>query len=224
MTGIEHYRGGDEAPASVQIEASLTGGTGESTSHLEDVKLVVASKAGDQQAFDSIVSKYQHRVYNHCLQIVRDDEQSYDLAQEVFLRVFRNIDKYQHSYELYTWIYRITVNCCLDYLRKIKRQPARLSIDTGTGEDADGENWTLQLPDERHRPDWALLDDELRRVLHETIGRLAIKLRKVILLRDVKGYRYDEIAEILDCPVSTVKSRIYRARNELRKVLSWYVQ
>ena len=187
-----------------------------------DRELITSMKGGDQSAFPQLVSKYQRQVYNHCQRMVNDEEESYDLTQEVFLRVFRNIKNYQHNYSFYTWLYRITVNCCIDYLRKRKRQPANVSLSQGYRNDRNEPGPDQDYPDEKFVPDKMALNRELNQILNDAIGKLSEKLRVIIILKEIEGFSYDEIAEILVCSRGTVKSRLFRARERLKELLGPY--
>ncbi|MCH8842228.1 MAG: sigma-70 family RNA polymerase sigma factor [SAR324 cluster bacterium] len=191
-------------------------------SRQKDRELITSMKDGDQSAFPQLVSKYQRQVYNHCQRMVNDEEESYDLTQEVFLRVFRNIKNYQHNYSFYTWLYRITVNCCIDYLRKKKRKPATVSLSQGYRNDRNEPGRDQDYPDTKFVPDKTALNRELNQVLNDAIGKLSEKLRVIIVLKEIEGFSYDEIAEILVCSRGTVKSRLFRARERLKELLGPY--
>ncbi|HKI96896.1 MAG TPA: sigma-70 family RNA polymerase sigma factor [bacterium] len=189
----------------------------------KDDELIAAFKDGDHTAFQELVLKYEQRVYNHCLRMVNDDVESYDLTQEVFLKVFRKIKNYEHTYSFYTWLYRITVNCCIDYLRRKRRHIQGVSLSAGTTDDP-GENGREQdIPDTTFVPDTALLNRELDDVLRNAIGQLSEKLRSIIILKEVEGFSYEEIADVLGCSRGTVKSRLFRARERLKELLADYV-
>ena len=189
-------------------------------SRQEDQELIHSLKNGDQSSFAKLVKKYERQVYNHCLRMVNDEEESYDLAQEVFLRVYRNIRKYQHNYSFYTWLYRITVNCCIDFLRKKKRRPANISLSQGYPDDYGEPSKNQDYPDEKYVPDKTALNRELNQILNAAISQLSEKLRVIIILKEIEGFSYDEIAEILSCSRGTVKSRLFRARDRLKDILS----
>jgi RNA polymerase sigma-70 factor (ECF subfamily) len=189
----------------------------------KDDELISAFKGGDHSAFQDLVLKYESRVHNHCLRMVNDEVESYDLTQEVFLKVFRKIKNYEHTYAFYTWLYRITVNCCIDFLRRKRRHIQSVSLSSGPLDDV-GENGKEQdVPDSTHVPDTALLNRELDEVLHNAIGQLSEKLRSIIILKEIEGFSYEEIADVLGCSRGTVKSRLFRARERLKELLADYV-
>ena len=192
----------------------------EDTNPLEqsDKDLITAHKAGDESAFPALVRKYESRIYNHCLRMVNDREESADLTQEVFLKVFRNIGKYEHTYTFYTWLYRITVNCCIDYIRKKKRQLQSLSLSTMNYEEI-GSGKEQDVPDTSLMPDKIMRDAEVKEILHQAISKLSEKMRTIILLKEIEGFSYEEIADVLGCSRGTVKSRLFRARERLREII-----
>jgi RNA polymerase sigma-70 factor (ECF subfamily) len=141
----------------------------------------------------------------------------------VFLKVFRKIRNYEHTYAFYTWLYRITVNCCIDFLRRRKRHVQGVSL-TGNGVDDPGENGReREIPDYTSVPETVLVNRELDEVLHGAIGQLSEKLRSIIILKEVEGFSYEEIATVLGCSRGTVKSRLFRARERLKALLADYV-
>ena len=188
-------------------------------SRRQDQQAITALKAGDHSAFHHLINKYQRQVYSHCLRMVNDEEESYDLSQEIFLRVYKNIHNYQHNYSFYTWLYRITVNCCIDYLRKRKRQPFSVSLSQGIPGDSWESGKEQEHPDEKYVPEKSALTRELNDILNEAIDQLSDKLKVIIILKEIEGFSYDEIAEILECSRGTVKSRLFRARERLKILL-----
>jgi len=214
--GAEDASGAEVRPPPTAEEARVL-------SREEDQRWIAALKLGDTDAFQSLVLKYERQVYNHCLRMVYDEEESYDLTQEIFLRVYRNIGNYQHNFSFYTWLYRITVNCCIDYLRKRKRQPACVSLSQpGLGDGQREPARDQDYPDETYVPDKAALNQELNSVLNRALARLSPKLREIIVLKEIEGLSYEEIADILGCSRGTVKSRLFRARERLKDLLGPY--
>lgn len=190
----------------------------------KDDVLITGFKDGDTDAFQELVLKYEKRVYNHCMRMVSDEEESYDLTQEVFLKVFRKIKNYEHTYSFYTWLYRITVNSCIDYLRRKKRQVQSVSLSANPGDDSSQNGKEQDIPDSTFVPDVAFANKELDEVLHQAIGQLSERLRSIILLKEIEGFSYEEIAEILGCSRGTVKSRLFRARERLKEILAGYIK
>lgn len=194
-----------------------------SASRGEDSLLITAVKAGDTQAFSRLIEKYQHRVYGHCLRMTGHEAEAFDLAQEVFLKVYRHIGRYEHTYAFYTWIYRITDNCCIDYARKRKRETQRVSLSLAPGAEGGATGREQDIPDDSYVPDKRVLQQELRTVLDDAIGKLSAKLRRIIVLKEIEGLSYEEIAEVLQCSRGTVKSRLFRARERLKELLRPYL-
>ena len=184
----------------------------------DDRDLITSHKDGDETAFPELVQRYETRVYNHCVRMINDREESADLTQEVFLKVFRNIGNYEHTYSFYTWLYRITVNCCIDYIRKRKRQAQSISLSFNTTDESSSGK-EQEIPDITFTPDRFMRDKETSKMLHEAMSRLSDKMRTIILLKEIERFSYEEIADILNCSRGTVKSRLFRARERLRELL-----
>ena len=223
MTALEQAPGAGQMQTRSFEWTVHEGGESRREAIQREAELIAALQRGSRAAFEVVARAYQSRVYSHCLRMTGDEYQSYDLAQEVFLRVFRNIGRYEHKFAFYTWIYRITANCCIDYLRKRKREPTDMRAAHGDAAEGPTMEWPLELPDEQFCPQAAALNGELRTVISEAIEGLPEKLRMVVVLRDVEGHSYEEIGDILECSGGTVKSRLFRARSQLRETLSAYV-
>lgn len=179
--------------------------------------LISKAKAGDVAAFEQLIEAYQKKVYNLALRMTGNQEDAADLAQEAFIRVFRSISGFKEQSSFSTWVYRITTNVCLDEIRKRKNRKV-ISIDEDIHMD-DGE-MRRQIVSDDPLPDELAERAELRGIVNDAINSLPEDQRIVITLRDLNGLSYEEIAQILDIPGGTVKSRINRARQALRNVLS----
>jgi len=188
----------------------------------KDTDLIDAFKAGDANAFHELVLKYEARVYNHCLRLVNDEEESFDLTQEVFLKVFRKIKNYEHTYAFYTWLYRITVNSCIDYMRRKKRMVQSVSLSMPSREDAVDSSREQDIPDTTFTPTSHFEKNELNTRLNGAMEQLSEKLRVILVLKELEGFSYEEIAEILGVSRGTVKSRLFRARERLKELLVGY--
>ena len=186
-----------------------------------DHALIEATKNGDEAAFASIVGRYKSPITNYLYRFLNDYEEAVDLAQETFVRVYFAIDRYHTEYAFSTYIYRIATNLAISELRKRKRRTI-LSL-TGLFQSEDDEQTDFQPPDTRSRPDEDLVDDERSRVIAKAIATLPAKYRVPIILRDVEGKSYDEVAEILELGLGTTKSRISRARGLLKEKLKHYL-
>jgi len=188
-----------------------------------DHALLEGTLAGDEDAFAELVSRYRNQITSYIYRMTSDYDGAVDLAQETFLRVYRAAGRYQTTHAFSTYIYRIATNLAISELRKRKRR--RLVSLTGLLASSDGQEVRDFNPaDERPLQDISLVDAERREVLKRAISTLPEKYRAPLVLRDVEGKSYDEIAAILRTSDGTVKSRINRARNFLRDKMSSYVQ
>ena len=167
-------------------------------------------------AFDELVVKYQDRIYNVAYRMTGHAEDARDVAQEAFLKAFRNLDSFLGSARFYTWLYRITVNAAISRRRHSAVRPRTVRLGDGSGD-----RGALPPPDPAQEdPADAANRADVTALVEEAIAGLDAEHRAVVALRDIEGRSYDEIAEILDCPRGTVKSRLHRARNLLREALS----
>ncbi len=166
-------------------------------------------------AFEQLVQAYQGKVFNIALSIMGNRADADDAAQEAFIKIYRSIGAFHFHAQFSTWLYRVATNVCLDCLRRRKRAGAA-SLDGGE----DGEEAAqLQVPDTGPTPEEAYGEKETVLLVRQAIGKLHAEHQKVIILRDINGLSYEEIAKIERCSVGTVKSRISRARNNLKKLL-----
>ncbi|HMQ02665.1 MAG TPA: sigma-70 family RNA polymerase sigma factor [Pyrinomonadaceae bacterium] len=186
-----------------------------------DHALIEATRNGDEEAFSVIVGRYRNPITNYLYRFLNDYDEAVDLAQETFVRVYFALDRYHTEFAFSTYIYRIATNLAISELRKRKRRNL-LSL-TGLFQSADDEQQEFQPPDTRNRPDEDLAEDERSRVIAKAIVALPPKYRLPIILRDVEGKPYDEIAEILGLGLGTTKSRISRARGLLKEKLKHYL-
>lgn len=182
---------------------------------IEEKKIIKKAAAGSADAFEQLLLKYQTPIYNLCLRMTGNPEDAADMTQEAFLKAWRSLSSFQFESSFSTWLYRLTTNTCLDYLRSQKRRP-QCSL---TVEDDDGEEQVLDVTDEAPTPEEALLSAEERSQLVHALSQLEASQRQIITLRVVNDLSYAEIAEILDVKEGTVKSRLARARDNLRKKL-----
>lgn len=179
---------------------------------MTDTELLERIKAGDMSAFDALCTAYDKKVVNIAYSLLSDREDALDAAQEVFVRIYKSIASFRGDSSLSTWIFRITRNVCSDFLRK--RKGFVKSLD----EEEDDEP-KLEIPDEKNAPHTEYEKKERVYVVREAISELDENQRTVLTLFDLNGLSYEEIAEITHVPVGTVKSRLYRAREALRKKL-----
>ncbi len=185
---------------------------------LDDIQLVERTQQGDQQAFSQLFAKYQKRVFNLCFRFVDDYEEAKDLTQETFVRVYNGIKNFRREASFSTWLYCIASNTCKNKLRHWKTQPNLMSLDE-TIETEDDE-MTRQVEDKSSPTPLAEAETrEIQDQVQIAIKSLSSEHREVILLRDIQGCSYEEIASSLGCNLGTVKSRLSRARLELKDKL-----
>ncbi|WOG25570.1 RNA polymerase sigma factor RpoE [Endozoicomonas sp. 8E] len=178
-----------------------------------DKQLVERVQKGDKAAFDMLVLKYQHRVLGLVGSYVTDYQEVQDVAQETFIKAYRAIDKFRGDSSFYTWLYRIAVNTAKNHLVARGRKIPESEIDVHDADFLDTAT-SIRMVD---TPERNLYRDEIERVIHDVIRRLPDELRTAVVLREFDGLSYDEIANVMDCPVGTVRSRIFRAREAIDK-------
>jgi RNA polymerase sigma-70 factor, ECF subfamily len=180
-----------------------------------DQQLVRRVQAGDQSAFNLLVLKYQHRVLKLVGRFVSDQTEAQDVAQEAFLKAYRALGSFRGESAFYTWLYRIAINTAKNALVAQKRRPVDFDLDM-----QDPEQFERQAKlKEADTPEGVLLTEEIRQVVERAMEQLPEDLRTAIVLRELEGLSYEEIAEAMDCPVGTVRSRIFRAREAIDKKL-----
>ncbi len=178
-----------------------------------DKELVKRVQKGDKGAFDLLVLKYEQKIVNLVMRYVRDPEQALDISQEAFIKAYRALPRFRGDSAFYTWLYRIAVNTAKNYLAAQRRRPMDIELDL-----QDQEQYGLHAKlKETDTPEAVSLSDEMRESLERAIEALPDDLRTAIILRELDGMSYEEIAQTMDCPVGTVRSRIFRAREAISK-------
>lgn len=180
-----------------------------------DQQLVVRVQEGDKRAFDLLVLKYQHKVHAIVGRFVRDTDEVADVVQEAFIKAYRALPKFRGESQFYTWLYRIAVNTAKNYLVSRSRRPPGSDVDIDDAEYYSGSEYLKDLG----TPENQLFRDELESVIVKSIAELPEDLRTAVTLREYEGLSYEEIAEIMECPVGTVRSRIFRARESIDAVV-----
>ena len=188
---------------------------------IPDVDLVIKCQEGDRNALEILVKRYQKIVFSILYQLAPDWHDLSDLAQEVFIRVYRHIGSLRNPKTFKAWLNQITINLFYDELRKRPRKVSTVSIDKGYGDEED--NATTEIPDLRQGPDELVLNKELTTHIRTCMDQLPEQFRVAIVLRELQGLSYEEIAESLGCELGTVKSRIARARARLQVMLKTYL-
>lgn len=179
--------------------------------------IIKKAKKGNKDAFEKLIINYEKRVYNIAYQMFGNEHDANDMAQEVFIKVYKSLDKFNFKSSFATWIHRITVNTCIDEYRKKKKNYQIESMDE-TMEQKDGVVHK-QFVDKSLTPEEKAIKNENIKFIRESINELKEEHKMIIILRDIKGYSYDDIADILDISIGTVKSRISRARSTLKKII-----
>lgn len=185
------------------------------TSDSADNAIIERVVKGDVDAYGILVRKYQDRIYSAVANYVSNPEDAADIAQDAFVKAYAKLRTFDASSAFYTWLYRIAVNTAIDFMRRRKSRPA----DSLDDEKFTAANVEPVSTDPRANPEKVVVLDERRQALRDSINRLSNKLKTVIILHDVEGLSQEEVAEILRIPVGTVKSRVSRARAELRNLL-----
>ncbi|WP_148254722.1 RNA polymerase sigma factor RpoE [Aidingimonas lacisalsi] len=178
-----------------------------------DQQLVERAQKGDNRAFDLLVKKYQHKIIALVGRYVHDPSEVHDVAQEAFIKAYRALGKFRSESAFYTWMYRIAINTAKNYLVSRGRRPPGSDLDIVDAEVVDHSGRLSDL----ETPEAAIARDQLEAAVYEAIEKLPEDLRTAITLRELDGLSYEDIAQIMQCPVGTVRSRIFRAREAVDK-------
>ena len=181
----------------------------------DDQQLVKRVQNGDKRAFDLLVLKYQHRILGLVVRFVRDPHEAQDVTQEAFIKAYRALPKFRGDSAFYTWLYRIAINTAKNHLVSRGRRPPNSDVDSSDAEFYDGNHGLKDMAS----PERLMLRDEIDAAVHESIQQLPENLRYALTLREFEGLSYEDIATVMECPVGTVRSRIFRAREAVDKAL-----
>lgn len=211
--GVGVTLAGGQAQAAGPLEPAVS--TGELTPDV-DAELVARVQRGDQRAFEMLVVKYQRRIERLIARMVRDVDLVEDIAQETFIRAYRALPGFRGESAFYTWLYRIAVNTAKKAMIGLKRDPLLTEAAMGAGgqEEDDGPAVDRDLTD-GETPESTLASRQIAETVNAAVAALSEDLRQAITLREIEGLSYEEIAEMMDCPIGTVRSRIYRAREAI---------
>ena len=184
-----------------------------------DLEIVKRVQRGDKAAFDLLVIKYQHKLAKLVLPYVHDRDDVLDVVQESFIKAYKAIPRFRGDSAFYTWLYRIAINTSKNYLTAQSRRPPRYDVDAVDAEFYDGGS----AMHDNTTPEANLATEQIKKAINRVISDLPEELKIAITLREFEAMSYDEIAEIMDCPVGTVRSRIFRAReaidNEIKELI-----
>src|SRR5262244_584107 len=184
---------------------------------VSDLSLVRRVQRGDKGAFDALVLKYQHKVVKLVMRYVRNPAEAEDIAQEAFIKAYRALPQFRGDSAFYTWLYRIAINTAKNAVVSRDRSPIEYNIDRN---DATEESYDMQgRMKDSETPEGLVLTDEIRSTVNAAIEALPEDLKTAIVLRELEGLSYEEIAAAMDCPVGTVRSRIFRAREAIDRRL-----
>jgi RNA polymerase sigma-70 factor (ECF subfamily) len=214
MTAMPNFPPPDESMKSresVDADAAEPSGAAEQS----DLELVRRAQRNERGAFDLLVLKYQHKVIKLVARLLRDPAEAEDVAQEAFVKAYRALGSFRGDSAFYTWLYRIAVNTARNTIASRQRRPLDYEAELSESEQS---NLASRL---RHTdtPEATALSEEIRVTVNEAIEQLPEDLRTAIVLREVEGLSYEEIAAAMDCPVGTVRSRIFRAREAIDRAL-----
>jgi RNA polymerase sigma-70 factor (ECF subfamily) len=176
-----------------------------------DQALVERVQAGDKTAFDVLVQKYQSKIIQLAYRYVHDQDEAMDIAQEAFIKAYKALGRFRGDSAFYTWIYRIAINTAKNHLVASSRRPPRADIDAVEAEQYDSATGLKEYA----TPERMLMKDEIKETIAGAIENLPDDLRTAITLRELEGMSYEEIAQAMDCPIGTVRSRIFRARDAI---------
>lgn len=185
-----------------------------------DLELVKRSQTGDVQAFEALFKKYESRIYNFIRQMVRNDNDAADLTQETFIRVYNSLPNLRTPEAFVSWLHRVALNLSRDFAKRPKART--VSLDQSLGENED--DYTLEIPDTSQGPEKKLESEELLQQVQKAISTLSPDHRAVVVMHHLEGMDLDEIAEAMGCSVGTIKSRLSRARDVLKRKLGGYIE
>ncbi|MGK0499121.1 MAG: RNA polymerase sigma-70 factor (ECF subfamily) [Oceanicoccus sp.] len=197
----------------IEQSRSVSAGVQMTDAQQSDQQLVERVQQGDKRAFDLLVLKYQHKIFGLISRYIRDHDEIQDVAQEAFIKAYRALPRFRGDSAFYTWLYRIAINTAKNHLVSRNRRPPATDIDV-----ADAEYYeSATLLKDIENPENALYGEELKAVVEIAIKNLPEDLRTAVTLREFDGLSYEDIADVMECPVGTVRSRIFRAREAIDK-------
>jgi RNA polymerase sigma-70 factor, ECF subfamily len=191
----------------------------------DDLTLVKRVRSGDQRAFKLLVERYQRKVYSVALGMLKDKEEALDISQEAFVKVYKYLDHFKGDSSFYTWLYRITTNLCIDVIRKRGANKAEaVEFDESIQMDVSEANLGALGSRLGTNPQKSALRKELAAKIQEALEQVPEKHRAILLLRELEGMSYEDLARTLEIPKGTVMSRLFHARSKVQKILSEYLE
>ncbi len=182
---------------------------------LNENLLIEKIKKGDIRSFETLISKYQLYAYNIAYRLMNNEEDAKDVTQESLIKIYKSIKDFNNKSNFSTWLYRIVINSCHDELRKRKQN----TISLHQQNQMDSSEYQIHISDNSLNPEKILEKKERERIVQESINELPLPNKTIIILRDIQGFSYDEITQIINEPLGTIKSRISRSRNMLKQIL-----
>jgi RNA polymerase sigma-70 factor (ECF subfamily) len=196
-----------------------------------DTALIVRCQERDPAAFDEIVTRYKQKIFNYVYRMIGNGDEAEDVTQDVFVKMYVSLPSFRSEASITTWLFKIAGNLCIDRYRKRSRREQAMggetiSLDYRSEAEPSGAGGgpTVEVPDRDTEPQRILEQAELDRQIQAALAELPDKMRAVVLLHDIEGLSYEEIAQIERCPLGTIKSRLFNARQQLRKLLTPYLQ
>ncbi len=188
------------------------------TAGVATAELVERARNGDGRAFESLVELYKDKIFSFVSRMIHDPAEAEDIAQDTFLRAFQSLPRFRGASSFQTWLYRIANNLVIDSVRRQRRrQDGGISLDAPL--DTDEGMMARDLPDDRRGPDELAASSAIQAEVQRAVARVSPRLRAVLVMYDLQGMSYQEIAEVLGCPLGTVKSRLFNARAQLKELL-----
>jgi len=187
----------------------------QSAANDSDLLLVQRTVAGDQRAYELLVVKYQRRIQRLIGRMVRDVDLVEDIAQETFIRAYRALHQFRGDSQFYTWLYRIAVNTSKKFLLELKRDPTVSENAFKSDDESNETSWSGNEPTTEETPESVLAAKEIATAVNSALEALPDDLRQALTLREIEGLSYEEISELMNCPIGTVRSRIFRAREAI---------
>jgi len=184
------------------------------SSTVKERELIMRAKQGDEASFEALILSCKGKAYNIAYRYMRNEEDALDVMQESFIKIYRHLEKFNEQSQFDTWVYRIVVNACNDMLRKNKNK----TINDTIYKNKDSEDVFIEIADKGPRPDEILENKEKSKYILSCLEKTGHDHKEILILRDIQGFSYEQIAQILNCSMGTVKSRLSRARLKLKEI------